>query len=324
MKKIKVEKTIDKLVGALKQAEKLLVVIHVSPDGDTLGSSLALGLGLAALGKRVTCVCQDAPPPLYNFLPGALSVRKPAQIATQDFDTSVAVDVADSLRMGNVAPLYNACPVRLVIDHHGTNDRFGQINWIDENFSAVGAQIYTLLRRLGVPITEDIATLLYTAICTDTGNFNYGNTNGQALRVAADMLDAGVDANTLTERIYRTRSRAGVMLLGRALSTLTFYAQCSVAMMCLRKSDFEETEATESMTEGIVNYAIEIQGVKAACLARETEEGIKCSLRSIEPYDVAEVAQQLGGGGHPQASGMTMREPLERAMAIVQDMLCRL
>lgn len=318
------EKTIDAVIEALKRAEKLLLVIHVSPDGDTLGSSLALGKGLTSLGKRVTYVCQDLPPPLYNFLPDAFLVRQPAQIKERDFDTAVAVDVADALRMGNAAALYEACPTRLVVDHHGTNDRFGQINWIEETFSAVGVQVYTLLRRLGVEITEEIATLIYTAICTDTGNFNYGNTTGQALRVAADMLDAGVDANTLTTRIYRTRSRAGVMLLGKALSTLTFHAQCSVSMMYLRRADFEEIEAAESMTEGIVNYAIEIQGMKAACLARETEEGIKCSLRAIEPYDVAKVAQALGGGGHPQAAGMTMREPLERAMAIVLDMLCRL
>lgn len=268
-------RTIEAVSEKLLAAKRLLIIIHVSPDGDTLGSSLALGTGLESRGIACTYVCQDPPPSLYHFLPSVLKVRLPEQLAGEVFDTAVAVDVADSLRMGSAAPLFEASPHRIVIDHHGTNDAFGQVNWIASEYSAVGVQIADLLSHMEIPITKEIAMLLYTAICTDTGNFNYSNTNGQAMRTAARMVDAGVDVNDITRRIYRTRSREGVLLLSRALSTLTFHAQCSVASLSLRRKDFEETGADETMTEGIVNYGIEIEGVTTACFARETAEGIK-------------------------------------------------
>lgn len=318
------EKTIQKILDALRAAKKVLVVIHVSPDGDTLGSSLALCFALRAMGKECVCVCQDAPPALYSFLPGVEEVIQPDEVDHLDFDTAVAVDVADSLRMGTVSPLYSACPVRLVIDHHGTNDCFGQENWIDPDYSAVGVQIYRIIRGLAVTVSTEIATLLYAAICTDTGNFNYSNTNGQALHTAGDLVEAGVDVNDLTRRIYRTRSRESVLLLSRALGSMRFHSQCNVVSMFLTNEDFTEIGAAESMTEGIVNYGIEILDTKAACVARESEEGIKFSLRAVEPYDVSVVAKRLGGGGHPQAAGVTIRASMEAALSQVIDALCQM
>ncbi len=303
------------------QRLRFLVCAHVNPDGDTLGASLALRMALMRLGHEVTVVCEHAVPTLYAFLPGAESVCTPGQ-AQGAYDIAIAVDVSDYARLGNTAPLYDAAPVRLVIDHHPTNDRFGQVNWIAPDASATGLLVQQLITDLGVELTQDIATCLYVAVSTDTGHFQFGNTTGDAMRAAATLMEAGVDVSDVSRKLYRTRQRASVELLARGLSSMTFSPDGRVAGCTLTRQDILDTGAGEGDSEGIVNYGIEIVGVQAAYMARENGDGVKCSLRAIAPYDVGALAKRLGGGGHARAAGCTLAMPLADAAAFLRVQLC--
>ncbi|MCL2545399.1 MAG: DHH family phosphoesterase [Clostridia bacterium] len=311
-------KTPEPVLRALSDAGSALLCAHIGPDGDTLGSTLALCAALEALAKTVHLTCADPVPALYAYMPGSARIVAPDTLAAERFDLAVAVDVSDGDRLGAARPLFDAAPVRVVIDHHATNDCFGGVNWIEPQAAATGMMVLACIRDLGVPLTREMAEYLYAAISTDTGNFRFSNTDAAVLRAAAALVDAGAQPDKLTEQLFYTRSRAGVQLRGRALSTLRLFAGGRAAVMTLTAQDFADTGAADSMTEGIVNYAIEIVGVEAAALARELDGEIKCSLRAREPYDAAALAQRFGGGGHARAAGCSLPLPMDCALRTLQ------
>lgn len=312
----------EKIANTLLQAQRVLLVSHVSPDGDTLGAGLALRLAFLALGKEAVLICQDAVPELYEDLPGAQTVKQPEALEGA-FDTALAVDVSDRLRLGSCQAAYEACPVRLVLDHHGTNDCFGQLNWVEANASATGVLAQELIERLGVPLTREMALCLYTAISTDTGHFQFANTTGAAMRAAADMVDMGVDVAAVTAHLYREMPRAKTALLARALHRLTFAHDGRTAYITLRRADFDACGAKDEMTEGVINYAIQTRGVEVAFLATERAGGVKFSLRAKAPFDVAKLCRQFGGGGHALAAGCTMMCALEEAAQVMLDAIAQ-
>ncbi len=312
-------RTPEEITHALTENGSALICMHVGPDGDTLGASLALAQAMRAMGKRVRVICADPVPELYSFLPCVPMVELPRAVADQRFDMAVAVDVSDYARLGDAQAAFDAAPCRVVIDHHPTNDRFGTVNWIEPAAAATGVMVQACIDALGIELTHEMADCLYTAISTDTGNFCFPNTNAEAFYAAAELLDAGAHVADLTRRIYRTRSRPSVELLARALSTLEFRAGERIATLTLCAKDFAETGAAESMTEGVVNYAIEIVGVQMAALARENGAGVKFSLRARAPHDVSRIAKRFGGGGHALAAGCTLPFPLEDAVRSVGD-----
>lgn len=304
----------ERMLTSMKQAQRVVLIAHVSPDGDTLGSALALRLALLAIGAVADVVCQDAVPELYATLPGAGTVVPPEKVAGRVYDLAVAVDVSDALRMGDCSPVFEAARSRMVVDHHGTNTRFGEENWVDPDASATGVLVLQLVRALDAELTPEIARCLFVALSTDTGHFQYQNTNAQALRAAADCVEARIDVAQITEGLYRERPRAKTELLACALRSLRFERGGRLAYMQLSRADFERCGASDAMSEGLINYAIETQGVKVAFLARENGAGVKFSLRSRPPYDVAAVCKRFGGGGHVFAAGCTIAAPLDEAI----------
>lgn len=305
----------ERMLTAMKQAQRVVLIAHVSPDGDTLGSALALRLALLAIGAVADVVCQDAVPELYATLPGAGTVVPPEKVAGRVYDLAVAVDVSDALRMGDCSPVFEAARSRMVVDHHGTNTRFGEENWVDPDASATGVLVLQLVRALDAELTPEIARCLFVAMSTDTGHFQYQNTNAQVMRAAADCVEAGIDVARITEGLYRERPRAKTELLACALRSLTFERDGHLAYMKLSRADFERCGASDAMSEGLINYAIETQGVKVAFLARENDAGVKFSLRSRPPYDVTAVCQRFGGGGHIFAAGCTIAASLDEAVS---------
>lgn len=305
----------ERMLTSMKQAQRVVLIAHVSPDGDTLGSALALRLALLAIGAVADVVCQDAVPELYATLPGAGTVVPPEKVAGRVYDLAVAVDVSDALRMGDCSPVFEAARSRMVVDHHGTNTRFGEENWVDPDASATGVLVLQLVRALDAELTPEIARCLFVALSTDTGHFQYQNTNAQALRAAADCVEARIDVAQITEGLYRERPRAKTELLACALRSLRFERGGRLAYMQLSRADFERCGASDAMSEGLINYAIETQGVKVAFLARENDAGVKFSLRSRPPYDVAAVCKRFGGGGHIFAAGCTIAAPLDEAVS---------
>lgn len=307
----------DTMPAAIKTAERILLCTHVSPDGDTIGSSLALRSALQKMGKQADVVCADEVPQLLMFLSGAREICKPAQLKGKSFDLAIAVDVSDRLRLGDCAPLYFATRFTIQVDHHGTNPGYADINVVSAEASATGVLIYELIHSLNVNLDIDIATSLYTAIATDTGNFSFDNTTADAFQVMGELMTYGLPIASLNRLLFRERSREQVLVLGRALSTLTFYHGGMISGMQLLKADLDDCGAKAEHAESIVNYGIDITGVKMTYLAREVDGGTKFSLRALEGCNVAVLAARFGGGGHALAAGCTMNARLPDAAEIM-------
>ncbi len=307
----------EAVTDAIIRAERILLCSHVSPDGDTIGSSLALRSALIKLGKQVCVVCADEVPQLLMFLSGAGEIRSPAQLKGENFDLAIAVDVSDRLRLGDCAPLFFAARSTIQIDHHGTNPGYADINVVSAGASATGVLIYELLQSLNINWDIDIATSLYTAIATDTGNFSFDNTTADAFQAMGELMGYGLPIARLNRVLFRERSREQILLLTRALSTLTFYHDGKITGMQLSQADLDDCGARPEHAEAIVNFGIDITGVKMTYLAREVDGGTKFSLRALEGCNVAELAASFGGGGHALAAGCTMNAALSDAAAIM-------
>ena len=311
----------EALQCAIREAGRILLCSHVSPDGDTVGSALALRSALIKMGKQVETVCADEVPQLLMFLPGAMEICKPAQLKGKSFDLAIALDVSDRHRLGDAAPLFFAARSTVQIDHHGTNPGYADINVVAAEASATGVLIYELIHSLGIGLDGEIASSLYTAIATDTGNFSFDNTTADAFRVMGDLMTYGLPIAKLNRILFRERSREQVLVLTRALSTLNFYHGGRISGMQLSQADLDACGARPEHAESIVNYGIDITGVKMTFLAREVDGGTKFSLRAVEGCNVASLAARFGGGGHALASGCTMSLKLpEAAQAMLAAM----
>lgn len=312
------ERNMAGVIGLIQAAQRIALCCHVNPDGDALGSMLAVKLGLEALGKDCEAFCQDPVPRYLSFLPGAESVRVPEAAAGERFDLFLSVDVSDLGRMGRCIALMEQAEATAQLDHHGTNPLFMQENCVDAGASASAVLVYALMNALGVRVSRDMAICLYAGVTTDTGNFAFVNTTPEALRMTASLLEAGLPLDRINRLLYRQREKATLGVLGRALDSLRFYHDGQIAAMHLSNADFAAFGAGPEHAEGVVNYGLDVIGVKMAVLARETSVpgAVKLSLRAVEPLNIARVAQVYGGGGHAQAAGATMQGEL---LACVED-----
>ncbi|MCR4399182.1 MAG: bifunctional oligoribonuclease/PAP phosphatase NrnA [Firmicutes bacterium] len=279
-----------------------VLVPHVNPDGDAIGSCLALFLALRRRGKQCRVLLDEPVPSRYRFLPGSAEVTGHPP-GDQEF-VLVALDCTDESRWGYPREGLAAASVVVNMDHHVSNSRFGDYQLVDEDASATGEIVFELLRDLGWGITSDEATSLYTAIATDTGSFRFANTTPRSLEICADLVRAGAKPDRIAEEVFETRSLAATLLLQRALSSLRVDQSGRIAWMCLGLEDFRESGASAEDTEGIVNNARMIEGVEVGLLFREIGEGrVKVALRSKSTVDVSRVASAFSGGGHPAARG---------------------
>ena len=299
----------------LKAARRVAIAAHLNPDGDCIGSALAMRLILRKLGKEADVFDRDKVPDNLMFLAGADTVR-PLGDAEGAYDALLCVDCAELSRIVSFAVpgqkeqldrLMGLCARVLQIDHHPTNPLYGDVQAVDGSAAATCVLIHDLMGMLDVEADREIAECLYTGISTDTGNFLQDNTNEDALRVVAAIQHTGFSQAELGRRLFAERRPEQVALITRALQTLRYDARGAVTCMMLTRSDFEETGALSEDADTIVNFGRDIRGVHMAMLARETEDGVKMSLRSIAPYQVNGVAKAFGGGGHEQASGCTVR-----------------
>lgn len=301
------------LTDAIHAANRIALILHVSPDGDTCGSALGLRRALIRLGKDVSVACDHDIPHIYNDLEGADALIKPDALAGVRFDLAIAVDVADCLRMGDSVQVFNAAAQTAQIDHHPTNPQYADINYTRSPLSATAILTLEVIDALNVPLDMPIAHCLFIGISTDTGNFKHQNTDPAALRAAARCVEMGLDVSTITRRVFDLKPIAQMKLIARALESLTLFEDGAISLMALASEDFQQTGALPEHTEGIVNYGINTEGVQIACLLRSDGENIKASLRSLPPYDVARVATALGGGGHMFAAGCTLTPPMPEA-----------
>ena len=311
----------DEVLSAVCSAGSVLLFCHVSPDGDTLGSALAMKLCLERMNKKVQIIVDGFVPSYLAFLPGADAVLSPDS-AVEPYDLAMAIDVASHDRLGKCEPLFDAAPVTVVIDHHGTNEGYAQLNMIDGSAPATAILIYRLLGKTDYALTTDEAVCLYTALSTDTGNFIYDSTNAESFVMMGALMEAGLPLAKYSRMLFRQKEEAFVRLLGEALPSLRVIGNGKIAGLQLTLAQMEKAHANGGHTEGIVNYAIDLQGVGMAYFAREVDGGrVKVSLRALEPYAVDKIAAQFGGGGHKLAAGLTLAMPIEEAVATVEKAL---
>lgn len=314
------------MLSALKNANSILLCTHISPDGDAIGSTLAMGFALEAMGKQVTLSCQHPVPGYLQILPGRERFVLPEALEGKEFDVGLAIDCADIGRMGACGVYYQGTGVQLQIDHHPTNPLYAKMNLVDGDAAASGCIVMRVLDALGIAVTADMAQCLYAAISTDTGNFCFKNTDAEAFSCAARLMQAGLDINTCARQLHLLRQEAHVRLLGRALCSLRIFGNGKCAGMILTHRDYEAAGARPEHTDKIVNYALDLPGVEMAYLVDEREMGFaKVSLRAQPPRNVAVIAQQFGGGGHVLAAGCRAEMSLDTMCAMLEkEMLAQI
>lgn len=301
----------EQVLQRLRAAQRVLLVLHVRPDGDSIGSTLAMARALRALGKQAEVVAPDPIPPNLMFVPGAEAAV--AAGGTQGtFDTALFLDCASLDRIGAATlDLSRAGPI-VNVDHHASNQRYGEVNYIEPNAAACGEVTYDLIHDLGVALDPDIALGLYVAIVTDTGSFKYQSVTARTHRIAAELLDLGVRPAEVGRRVWDSRTLASVRLEAAALATLVQdgeLAYLDVTLPMLAQSGAEAYE-----TEGLVNLPRSLEGVEVAALFSDEGRGeVRVSLRSTKRVDVSGIAVQFGGGGHARAAGCTLQLSLDEA-----------
>jgi phosphoesterase RecJ-like protein len=300
------------VVEALRSHDRFLLITHENPDGDALGSLLAMKLALDALGKdSVMYLYGDAPlPQEYSFMELEELTRDiPADASER---VLVALDCANEQRLGPDLTLLERAPLTINIDHHHDNSRFGQINLIAPHASSTAEVLYDVFQELGVELTPEISEALYIALVTDTGRFQYRNTTPKALRLAAELVEAGADVHRVFQGVYESVQFAKLKLLARALERAQVYEGGAIVVSYLLRTDFHEVGVAEPYSEGIIDYLRAVEGAEMAVLIREPPrtDGLapsrRVSLRaSTDELDVSAIARKSGGGGHRQAAGFS-------------------
>jgi phosphoesterase RecJ-like protein len=311
----------QKVIDAIRRHKRFLVTAHVNPEGDSLCSQLAMKELLGILGKTAYIVNHDKVPEHYKFLPGADGIStdtaRPA-----DFDAVLVLDCPTMKRIGGVGKMIPKGAVIINIDHHISSEKFGDVNWVDPNASSTGEMVYRLFRELDVPLTREVALCLYIAILTDTGNFNYDNTSRLTHEIAGELLGYGLDPAMVSESVYERRTLEDIRFLGLVLSTLKVNRAGDVAWLEMTREMVDKTGADMSKSEGFINYARSIGGVKIAILFKEDmadRSRVSVSFRSKSGIDVNGIAAYFGGGGHTKASGCSLTGTLAEVEARVLD-----
>ena len=307
----------------IRDAKKIAVCSHVNPDGDTLGCAAAMRLALIRLGKEVSLFCDGKVPDQLGFLPGIMEMSRP-EGAEGPFDLMLSVDVSDPKRLGACSGLIEKSAHTAQIDHHPTNPLFMEENWVNGQAPAACLMIREMLQTLGVALDHDLAVCLYTGISTDTGNFAFASTNADCFIVMSELMAYDLPLAKLNRILFRERAMSQVKLLGKALSSLRYYEDGQIAVMTLTQADFDECGALSEHADTLVNFGLDTVGTRMAMLARANENGsVKFSLRAKEPDCVSDIARTFGGGGHPQAAGITMDGTLEETVRQVLEAMIR-
>jgi phosphoesterase RecJ-like protein len=296
-------KIIDRIIEAFRQSQTICVAGHMRPDGDCVGSQLALTLALRNEGKKVICWNEDHIPQKYEFLDRDGIIQKPRK--GKKFDCVVAADAATFERLGSVGRRVADRKLLINIDHHESNTRFGDLNWVSAREPSTGELIFRLLKVAKWPITKRIADCLFTAVSTDTGSFQYPSTRPGTYHVAGELVRRGADLAKICDEVYQSYPLSRARLLRHVYSHFHLTHQDQIAYFWLKKADFARTGANSSDSEGLIDHIRAIAPVVVACVFEELEPELsRISLRSkSEKVNVNTIAAQFGGGGHPAAAG---------------------
>lgn len=296
-------KIIDRIIETVRRYQTFCIVGHVRPDGDCIGSQLALALALQNEGKNVTVWNEDSVPQKYKFLNTDGLLQKPKR--GKKFDCIIATDCASYERLGRTGNCIANRKIFINIDHHESNTRYADVNWISPREPSCGELIFRLLKIARWPITRTIADLLFTAISTDTGSFQYPTTRPGTFHAGADLVTRGANLSKICDEVYQSYPVSRAKLLKHVYSNFRLTDNDRIAWFWLKKKDFNRTGAESDDTEGLIDHIRAIEPVVVACVFEELEpELTRISLRSkSDQVNVNEIATQFGGGGHPAAAG---------------------
>ncbi len=304
------------IARVLKKADNILITYHFNPDGDAVGSGVALGLALQKMGKKVQCYSRDPTPFNYRFLDTGGLVRH--ELPAAGAEVTVVLDSSNLRRSVPADYPQEKLGFIINIDHHLTAENFGSLNLIDPEASATGMLIFKEIEELGVPLSKDIATAIYTAILTDTGSFQYSSTTPSTMEMASRLLAAGVSPRAIAEKVYESVPKERLIYLGRTLERMEIAPHGLWAAVQADLKELKEFGITKDMLDGFINYPRSIAGVEVAIMYREEAENRwKVSFRSRGNVNVAQMAAHFGGGGHFNAAGGTIEAPLPEVKAKV-------
>ena len=296
-------KIIDRIIEGIREHQTFCIVGHIRPDGDCVGSQLGLTLALKAEGKKVVCWNEDPMPEKYAFLDPDKLFQKPG--TDRPFDCVIATDAASFERIGRVGECVARRKLLINIDHHASNTRYGDLNWVSAREPSTGELIFRLLKIAKWPITRAIANCLFTAVSTDTGSFQYSTTRPGTFHAGAELVNRGADLAKICDEVYQSYPLSRARLLKHIYSHFHLTDQDRIAYFWLKKADFARAGSQGDDTEGLIDHIRAIAPVVVACVFEELEpELTRISLRSkSEKVNVSDIAAQFGGGGHPGAAG---------------------
>ena len=302
--------TLDNILEEINKAESIVILTHENPDGDAIGTGLALYNALKQYGKNPDIIIPEYPR-IFGFLPGANEIKKESDI--QKYDLAISVDCAAIKMLNGFVNYFENAKVKVSIDHHSTNTMFGDINYVSPDAPACAQILIVVLNYFKMEITKDIGTCILTGIITDTGGFKYSGVTAETFEFVAWLLNKGINVSKIYKKVLQTKTRANFELNRIAADRLEFFADGKVAFTYITKEDEEKVHAETGDHEGIVEIGRDIEGVEVSIFIRQTDKGCKVSMRSNEYVNVSDVCLLLGGGGHVHAAGATMQCSIEQA-----------
>ncbi|NLF83899.1 MAG: bifunctional oligoribonuclease/PAP phosphatase NrnA [Candidatus Gastranaerophilales bacterium] len=313
--------SLEKAIKEIKKAKSIIIFHHIAPDGDSLGSALALRGIVKQLDnvEIVDNIITNYVPELYEYLPDVHALKKPDDTSLyESYDLGITVDCASKDRLGEAEGLFNNAKKTICIDHHPSNKGFADINIIGTEASAAGELVYRLIEPLGAELNENMAVNLYTAILTDTGGFKFENTSAETLRICANLIEAGANPAEIYRRCYEIKSLAMVKLHARVIDRAITTEDNKIIYGVIKRKTFEELDATDDCIDGITEALRQVKGVEVAMVFKETlKKTTRVSFRSNR-INVCTIAGYFGGGGHKLAAGCLLEKKIDEA---IEDVL---
>lgn len=306
---------IEQILKSIEKSESIYLSSHINPDGDSIGSMMALGIALKQLNKNVSFIRTDTIPDIFNFLPEIESIREYNEIEP---DILFVLDCGNSDRIGDYEKYISKSKVVINIDHHLDNDNFGDINLVDSSRASTGEIVYDVIKGLDLNLDKDVATHLYTAISMDSGRFMYDKVDDKTHEIVAKLIREGIDKEDININLYQKRSMAATKLFIEGISSLKTYSDEELVTAKITQEALKKTSASLDETDGLISFIRDIDTVEVACVLKEVKsKEVKISLRSKKYIDVSHICSFFDGGGHKRASGCTIYEDIETAEKLI-------
>ena len=302
--------TLDNILEEIDKANSIVILTHENPDGDAIGTGLALYNALKQYGKNPDIIIPEYPR-TFEFLPGAEEIKKESNI--EKYDLAISVDCATSKMLNGFVDYFDNAKVKVSIDHHSTNTMFGDYNYVSPDAPACAQVLLVVLNYFHMEVTQEIGTCILTGIITDTGGFKYSGVTAETFEFVAWLLNKGINVSKIYRKVLQIKTKANFELSRIAINRLEFYEEGKIAFTYITEEDMQKVNAENGDHEGIVEIGRDIEGVEVSIFIRQAEDGCKVSMRSNEYVNVSDVCLLLGGGGHIHAAGAKMQCTIEQA-----------